>query len=154
MDAIAPSIQSLLDLFTTALVEVRFADVNAQTLAHAVADVEAASEVVTIAQSALDDARQALQERQETLLQHAQRAVAYARVYAESDEALSARLGAIALPRSTRRTRPNGEALVLSSDPPATPARPRGRPRKTAAAEPEPRHPQQEEALLLTVTGK
>jgi hypothetical protein len=152
MDAIAPSIQSLLDLFTTALVEVRFADVNAQTLARAVADVEAASEVVTTAQSALDDARQALQERQETLLQHAQRAVAYARVYAESDEALSARLGAIALPRSTRRTRPNGEALVLSSDPPTTPTRPRGRPRKTATAEPQPQ--QQEEALLLTVTGK
>jgi hypothetical protein len=145
MDVVPPPIQSLLDLFTTALVEVRFADVNAQTLARAVADVEAASAVVSSAQAALDDARQALHERQETLLQHAQRAVAYARVYAENDEALSGRLGAIALPRSARRTRPSGDALVLSSDPPVTPARPRGRPRKAAAAE-----PQQEEALLLT----
>jgi hypothetical protein len=136
MDDIPSPIQSLMNLFATALVEVRFADVDAQTLARAAADVEAASLVVSAAQAALDDARQALHERQETLLQHAQRAAAYARVYAENDEALSGRLSAIALPRSARRVRSNGDALVLSSDPPASPPRPRGRPRKVAAAEP------------------
>jgi hypothetical protein len=135
MDAIASPIQSLLDLFATALVELRFADVDAQTLARAAADVQAASLVVSTAQAALDDARQALHERQETLLQYAQRAAAYARVYAENDEALSARLSAIALPRSSRRARSNGDTLVLSSDPPPAVARPRGRPRKVAAAE-------------------
>ena len=148
MDAIPAPIQSLLDLFSTALVEVRFADVDAQTLARAVADVQAAAAIVSTAQAALEDARQALQERQETLLQYAQRAAAYARVYAENDEALSGRLGAIALPRSTRRARSSGDALVLSSDPPAAPSRrpfsETRRPRKVAATEPA------EDALLLT----
>jgi hypothetical protein len=142
MDAIPSPIQSLLDLFASALVEVRFADVDAQTLARAAADVQAAAAVVSTAQAALDDARHALQERQESLLAHAQRAVAYARVFAENDEALSERLGAIALPRPARRARSNGEALVLSSAPEAAPARPRERPRKVA---PEP----QDDALLL-----
>ena len=148
MDAIPAPIQSLLDLFSTALVEVRFADVDAQTLARAVADVQEAAAVVGAAQATLEDARQALQERQETLLQYAQRAVAYARVYAENDEALSGRLGAIALPRSTRRARTSGDALVLSSELPAAPARrPVGvvrRPRKVPQAEPV------EDELLLT----
>ncbi len=145
MDAIPSPIQSLLDLFATALVEVRFADVDAQTLARAAADVQAASLVVANAQAAVDEARQALQERQETLLQHAQRAAAYARVYAETDEALSDRLSAITLPRSTRRARSNGDALVLSSDPPASLPRPRGRPRKAAA-----KPPSGDGALLLS----
>jgi len=148
MDAISAPIQSLLELFSTALVEVRFADVDAQTLARAVADVQAAAAIVSTAQATLDDARQALQERQETLLQYAQRAAAYARVYAENDEDLSGRLGAIALPRSTRRARSSGDALVLSSDPPAAPSRRPDsvvrRPRKVPAAEP------QGDELLLT----
>jgi hypothetical protein len=144
MDVIPTPIQSLLDLFATALGEVRFADVDAQTLARAVADVQAASAIVSSAQASLDDARQALQDRQETLLQHAQRAVAYAKVYAESDEALSGRVNAIALPRSSRRSRASADALVLSSDPPAARSRPRGRPRKTTADQP------REDALLLT----
>lgn len=133
MDAIPTAIQTLLELFATTLAEVRFADVDGQTLARTAADVQAAAAVVTAAQTALDEARQTLQERQEGLLQHAQRAMAYARVYAENDEPLSERLNAIALPRPARRVRPNGEALVLSPDPEAA-ARPRGRPRKVAAA--------------------
>jgi hypothetical protein len=151
MDAIPSPIQSLLDLFATALVEVRFADVDAQTLARAAADVQAASAVVATAQSALDEARLALHERQEILLALAQRAIAYARVYAENDETLSGRLGAIALPRSARRVRPSGDALVLSSDPPAAPSRPRGRPRKVAMAEPTDRT---DHALLLPEAAK
>lgn len=135
MDAIPNAIQSLLDLFATTLAEVRFADVDGKTLARTAAEVESAAAVVDAAQAALDEARHALQERQEGLLQHAQRAMAYARVYAENDEALSERLNAMALPRPARRARPNGEALVLSSAPEAA-ARPRGRPRKVPDSEP------------------
>ncbi len=135
MDAIPTAIQTLLELFATTLAEVRVADVDGQTLARTAADVQSAAAVVTAAQTALEEARQTLQERQEALLQHAQRAMAYARVYAENDESLSERLNAIALPRPARRVRPNGEALVLSPDPEAG-ARPRGRPRKVAASEP------------------
>jgi hypothetical protein len=135
MDAIAAPIQDLLTLFTTALADVRFGDVDAKTLARAAADVESAADVVAAAQAALDSAREVLQERQEALLQQAQRAVAYARVYAESDDALTERLAAIALPRPARRARASGEALVLSPDPEPA-ARPRGRPRKVRPEEP------------------
>jgi hypothetical protein len=135
MEAIPPPVQSLLDLFATALAEVRFGDIDAQTLARAAADVHSAAAVVTAAQAALDEARRTLLELEETLLNHAHRAAAYARVYAENDAALSDRVNAIALPRPTRRARPNGEALVLSTEAPPAP-RPRGRPRKVVAAEP------------------
>jgi hypothetical protein len=137
MEAIPPPVQSLIDLFATTLAEVRFGDVDAQMLARAAADVQTASAVVASAQATLDEARRSLHELEETLLQHAQRAAAYARVYAENDATLSERVSAIALPRPARRTRQNGEALVLSTEAPAAP-RPRGRPRKTAAAEPTP----------------
>jgi hypothetical protein len=133
MEAISPAIQSLLDLFGTALEDVRFGDVDAGTLARVATDVQSAAAVVASAQTALDQARDVLHERQEALLAQAQRAVAYARVYAESDAALTARLDAIALPKSSRRARTTGDALVLSTESDAA-RRPRGRPRKAASS--------------------
>jgi hypothetical protein len=130
---VAPSIQDLLDLFATALDDVRFGDVDAKTLARVAADVHAAAAVVATAQTALDQARELLHERQEGLLAQAHRAFAYARVYAEGDAALASLLDAIALPKSSRRAKGNGDALVLSGrregEGEAT-RRPRGRPRK------------------------
>jgi hypothetical protein len=134
MSAISASIQTVLDLFTTSLADVRFADVDGPTLARLAADVEAAAEAVAAAQAALDAARDGLQERQDALLQHAQRALGYARVYAEGDAALSQQIATVSLPRPTRRVRTE-DALVLSAD--VQPAsRPRGRPRKAPVAKP------------------
>ena len=135
MEAISSPIQSLLDVFASDLTDVRFGDIDAQTLGRLAVDVESAATVVSSAQAALDSAREMLVVRQDTLLQHAQRAIAYARVFAENDDALSARLSAIALPRLARRTRQSGDALVLSPDPEPAP-RPRARPRKVHATEP------------------
>ena len=136
MDAVAPPIRAALELFETALAEVRFADLDAKTLARSAADVEAVAAVVTSAQAALDSARCALQERQEILLDQVQRAVAYARVYAENDEALTERLQSIALPRTPRSGRTKDDAaLVLSSTPQSSP-RPRAGRRKPMNAGP------------------
>lgn len=145
MSTIPPPIQTVLDLFSTHLADVRFGDVDAPSLARLAADVQAAADVTTAAQIALDSARITLHERQEALLLHAQRALAYARVYAEADESLSAHLEAITLPRAARRSRTDAHAhastttpneLVLtSSDTPAA-RRPRGRPRKLLAPSP------------------
>jgi hypothetical protein len=132
--AIPPPIQTLLDLFTTSLADVRFADVDGQTLGRCAAEVESAAEAVASAQAALDAARETLQLKQDVLLQRGQCALAYARVYAEGDEALSIQLDGVSLPRSTRRPRAT-EGLVLSADPQPAP-RPRGRPRKAQIAEP------------------
>jgi hypothetical protein len=128
MSPIPPAIETIIELFTSELSSVRFADLDGATLAQLATDAQAAADAVTVAQAALDGARHALQERQDALLTEAQRALAYAKVYAESDEALSARLEAIALPRARRRNEA-ADALVLSTEPtPAT--RKRGRPRK------------------------
>jgi hypothetical protein len=135
MQAIPTPIQTVLELFANDLAEVRFADVDAKTLEQIATNVKAAAEVVASAEVALDAARAALQERQEILLQHSQRALAYARVYAENDEAMSARLEAITLPRVTRRPRTGGETLVLSATLPPAP-RVRGRARNPANTEP------------------
>jgi multidrug efflux pump subunit AcrA (membrane-fusion protein) len=132
--AIPPPIQNLLELFTTSLADVRFADVDGQTLGRCAAEVESAAITVASAQAALDAAREGLQQKQDALLQRAQCALAYARVYAESDETLSGQLDGVSLPRSTRRPRVV-EGLVLSTEPQPAP-RPRGRPRKVRPAEP------------------
>ncbi|MDP8999249.1 MAG: hypothetical protein M3O46_03975, partial [Myxococcota bacterium] len=103
MIAMHPAVQALLDLFATSLADVRFADVDGPSLARCAAEVEAAAQAEAVARSALDAANLALQEKPEALLQRAQRALAYARVYAESDTTLTASLEAIGLPRATRR---------------------------------------------------
>jgi hypothetical protein len=132
MTAISTPVQTVLDLFATSLADVRFGDVDAQGLARVASEVESSAALVASAQASLDSARVALHERQEALLQLVQRALAYARVYAEADEALSARLDAVTLPRATRRPRSEAnDALVLTADPQPSP-RPRGRPRKIA----------------------
>jgi hypothetical protein len=129
--AIPPPIQTLLDLFTTSLADVRFADVDGQTLGRCATEVESAAEAVASAQATLDGARETLRLKQDVLLQRAQAALAYARV---NDEALSTQLDGVSLPRSTRRARAE-EGLVLSAEPQLAP-RPRGRPRKAHVAEP------------------
>jgi hypothetical protein len=132
--AIPAPIQTLLDLFTTSLADVRFADVDGQTLGRCAVEVDSAAEVVASAQAALDAARETLRLKQDVLLQRAQSALAYARVYAEGDDALSSQLDGVSLPRSTRRPRAE-EGLVLCAEPQPAP-RPRGRPRKARVDEP------------------
>jgi hypothetical protein len=134
MSAIHPAVQALLDLFATSLADVRFADVDGPSLARCAGEVATAEQAEVVARLALDAAQLALQDKQEVLLQRAQRALAYARVYAENDPALAASLEAIGLPRPARRAAV-GDALVLSAASETSP-RPRGRPRKAPAAEP------------------
>jgi hypothetical protein len=138
MDAVPPPIRAALALFESALADVRFADLDAKSLARAADDVHAVAAVVASAQAALDSARGALQERQDLLFEQIQRALAYARVYAENDEPLTQRLDAITLPRTGRGGRPNKEeaALVLSSAGPHPAARPRGTKRRAVSSEP------------------
>lgn len=141
MSAIPPPVQHVLELFSNDLAQVRFGDVDAQTLSKATAAVEAAAAEVATLETAFADARAKLQENQDALLQQVHRALAYARVYAESDAELSARLEAIALPRSPKRApRAGGPESSSTSLAPAPQAerRPRGRPRKTPSPANEP----------------
>jgi hypothetical protein len=129
MQAIPAPVQAVIDLFADDLADVRFPDVDGAVLGRLASEVEAASSALAAAQAALDQAREALHQRQDALLHGAQRAVAYARVFAESNEALAARLGAIHLSRPApasaeaaprRRGRPpKARSETLSLDVPA-----------------------------------
>src|SRR4051794_17357692 len=100
---ISAAVQDVLDLYATDLAPVRFGDLEAGVLALAADEVNEAARVLALAEATLDAARGALAEKQETLLQKAHRALAYARVYAEDEPELAARIERIALPRSGRR---------------------------------------------------
>lgn len=123
MSSIPEPVQMIVDLFTSELGDVRFGDVDAQALTEAANEVEKAVETVTAAQAIADEARGNLRDRQQALLQRAERALAYARVYAATNDALRTRLDAISLPRTS--SIPGG-----SSSDAQPPRRPRGRPRK------------------------
>jgi hypothetical protein len=126
MTAISPPIQAILDLFDGPLEEVRFADIDAATLRRLAGEVRTASSELEAQQALLSTLQQALTERQDQLLLLAQRAVAYARVYAENDAELSARLATISLPRAAKRQKAEAratEAALPEADEPA----PRGK---------------------------
>lgn len=100
MTSLPAPVQAVLELFQGPLSDVRFADVDAAGLANLAAEVEGAASAVALQEARLTELRQTLAERQDALLLLAQRAVAYARVYAEHDEALTEQLSRITLPRA------------------------------------------------------
>lgn len=128
--AIPEAVQQLLAVFSTKLADVRFPDVDRASLARAIDEAHTAAIAVATAETTLEAARTAQREQHEELLRRAQRALAYARVFAEGDEELSHELDAILLPRATRR-RTEEPALSPTE---AAPARRRGRPRKDAGS--------------------
>jgi hypothetical protein len=106
MTSLSPPLQSLLELFKGPLGNVRFADIDAEGLAKLAAEVEAAASEVQRHEGQLAQLREALVERQDALLLLAQRALAYARVYAENDDALLEEVNRIALPRAPKPRKP------------------------------------------------
>jgi hypothetical protein len=115
MTAISASVQSVLQLFQGPLAHVRFADIDAAGLSQLAAEVEAAATEVNRQEAAVAELRQTLIQRQDALLGLAQQALAYARVYADNDEALLEELNRITLPRAPKPRKP--------SSPKAAPAR-------------------------------
>ena len=115
MTSLSPAIQSVLELFKGPLSSVRFADIDAAGLATAATEVEAAASEVESQRAALSELEQGLAQRQEALLVLAQRALAYARVYAENDEPLLEELNRISLPRAAKARKP-GSARASRED--------------------------------------
>jgi hypothetical protein len=137
-EPISPALRALLEVFSGELSGVKFPEVDEEVLEEAAARVREKAEAVARAQAALEAARQALAESQEVLLQKGQRALAYARVFAEDDAELSQKLEDIHLPRPVRKgARAEGgvaaETLVQGEE--AAPRR-RGRPPKARASAP------------------
>src|SRR5688572_4834226 len=95
--------QLVLDFFDNELAGVKFPDVDQQVLQEAGERVFGLAEEVSRAEATLQAARDALQDGVDQLVGRCQRALAYARVYAENDADLLRRLDAIALPKTPRR---------------------------------------------------
>lgn len=120
MTSLPAPVQAVLELFQGPLSDVRFADVDAAGLANLAAEVEGAASAVAQQEAQLNELKQTLAEKQDALLLLTQRAVAYARVYAEHDEALTAQLASITLPR-VAKPRKASAAKPPSAEASATP---------------------------------
>jgi hypothetical protein len=138
-DPISPALQDLLKLFGQELATVKFPDIDRGVLEEAAAVVKERAEAVARAQAALDAARQSLHESQDALLQKGQRALSYARIFAEDDAELSEKLDTISLPRPVRKAPKAEGAMALEA--PAVQSeesapRRRGRPPKARTSAP------------------
>src|SRR4051812_2761479 len=91
-DPVSGAVQEVVDLFTQELTHLRFGDVEAGVLATSVDEVKAVAAEVAEAEAVLEGVRARLAEKQDALVQKAQRALAYARVYAEGQPDLAARI--------------------------------------------------------------
>ena len=103
---ISAGVQAVIELFAGDLAQLKFPDVDQGVLGDAAARVSTQAETVAAAEAALATAREALSDAQETLLGKCQRALAYARVYAEEDRDLLRKLETINLPRSRAKAAP------------------------------------------------
>jgi hypothetical protein len=121
-------LQDLIDLFQGPLASVAFPDVDTLALTRLLAEVEAAHAGVVEAEAALAEARRERETCLDALTQKAQRALAYARVFAEDDAELSARLATIRLPQTSQSAR--GSSPGIPPESLAAAPRKRGRPRK------------------------
>jgi hypothetical protein len=120
-DPVPPLARAVLDVFRDALADVRFPDVDRATLEESEAELLAAQIALEAAEFELERARASVAERSASLTSRAQRALAYAKVFAEDDPVLRDRLDSLSAPRA-RASEPREEG--------AAPVKRRGRPRK------------------------
>jgi hypothetical protein len=128
-DLISPDVSQLILLFSSQP-DLRFPDLDSKVLHEAVARVKDMNLEVAEAEAALQLTKAALDREHETLLRLAQRAHAYLKVFAETDERLNEQVEAISLPKP-RRAAPKGDAVQNPLNPPKK----RGRPRKDSTAQ-------------------
>ncbi len=111
-DAITAPIKEVLDLFDGPLKGVVFPGVSLESFEAMFKKVEQQAMQVEKAQAALEAARAALRGAHQEVLQQAQRTLAYAKVYADGNQELLAKLDAIQLgkkPRATAKPTPGAD---------------------------------------------
>lgn len=145
-DPISAPVRAVLELFAGELSLVKFPDLDVSVLRNAAELVSSRAEALSQAESAMERARVELGEAQEALLHRSHRALAYARVFAEEDPVLAAKVEGLTLPRPPRKqpTRaldpmPESTAVVEAATAPAptavaAPPKRRGRPPKATSS--------------------
>ena len=102
-DPIPAPVQEVLDLFASDLADVRFPNVDHETLSALADAVREEARALEEARQVVDAARARLGQRQEALLQRVGQGVAYVRVFAAGDQALEARVGQLAVVKAEAR---------------------------------------------------
>ena len=126
LELLPTDLQQLLQLFSS-LPDVRFPELEPSGLQVAVARVKERALELASLEAQREAVRAALEDEQEALLRRGHRLHAYLKVFAEHDEALSAKVNALTLPR-LRKGIVEGEAAPVPKK--------RGRPRKTSSTDP------------------
>lgn len=121
-DPLSPLAREVLSLFSEALADVRFPDIDLAVLASAAEDLRGAQRDAEQLESRVTAARAVVAAQAEALTAQALRALAYARVFAESAPDVAHRVAAI-------------EQQQLASLPHPEGIKRRGRPRKTEPEE-------------------
>lgn len=122
--------RQVIDLYAVELADVRFPDLDLSALLYAQAELHAAQLEVERIEAELADKRAELEVRSQALVAKAERALAYARVFAQGDEELAPRLAEIG-----RRKSATSQASTASAS--GTIAAPKRRGRKPKSEEPE-----------------
>jgi hypothetical protein len=120
-DPVSPFARAVLELFREDLRQVRFPDLDCDSLASAAEDLSAAQLEVECVEAALAAARDVVRERARVLNAQAARGISYARIFAAGNLPLSARIAQIDL------LSPEGASA------PAVSPKKRGRPRRESA---------------------
>jgi hypothetical protein len=118
---VPPFARAILELFREDMREVRFPDLDHDSLTALADELNAAQFEVECVEAALASAREVLRERAQALTAHAARGLSYARIYAAENPSLTSRIAEI-------------EQLTGEAKPSAAPPKKRGRPRKEDAA--------------------
>lgn len=131
--AVPSSLQAVLELFDGELSHLKFPDLDHAVLQAAAERVEEQAAMVRQAEATLLAMREALQDSLETLQHKCQRALAYARIYAEDDAELSSKLDAVEI---TRTRGPRSVASLPASGGPRGELSTRGRkPRRSQGSD-------------------
>jgi hypothetical protein len=130
-DPLPPFCRDVLQLYTEALAEVRFPDLDLGSLQASAEQVRSAQLAVERVEAKLETARAQLQEQLDAMTGRAERALAYAQVFARTDPTLQARVDQVggvrasalsAEPRARRRARRSKveqDANLFTPQPPA-----------------------------------
>lgn len=107
LDPVPGAIRQLVGFFCDELSDIEFPDVSVQTLESHITRVETQATEVERLRDQLALARQRLDDERRTLSKHADVAIAYARIYAQSRPQLQETLGGLELAKpSTSSTKP------------------------------------------------
>jgi ElaB/YqjD/DUF883 family membrane-anchored ribosome-binding protein len=134
-DPIPPSVKALVDLFKNELSAVTFPGVDSALLLQLLADVQKYTDAVIKAEATLDAARTALRESEEALAVKSQKALAYARVYAEDHPDIAAKVDFVSRVAGVAPAPSDAPKRERDRDGGSDAPKRRGRKPRTAAAE-------------------